>query len=208
MFCPACGAEDTQNSQYCRSCGTSIRQVRILLERPDSVTESAVGAREEIGKAIAGRIQQLNTARELKQVVENVLPEVEKFLESPEERRLRTIRNGVITAAVGLALFIVMTYLAPQYRFLPSFALPGGVVALLVGLGMVINGLLFTVPRRNLPRVGKYDTGRLTQTTGALQQPSPPIGGYFAPPSVTEHTTRQLPEDPLKVPLKRQSENS
>lgn len=196
MFCPGCGAEDIQNSQYCRSCGMSIRQVRTLLERPDSVTESAVGAREEIGKAIANRIQQLNTARELKRVVENVLPEVEKFLESPEERRLRTIRSGVITAAVGLALVIVMTYLGPQYRFLPPFALPGGVVTLLVGIGMVINGLLFTVVRKRMPEVEKYDTGKLSQTTGAFQ---PPVQqGYFAPPSVTEHTTRQLPEEPLK----------
>lgn len=205
MFCPSCGAEDTQASQYCRACGMSIRQVRTLLERPDSVTESAVGAREEIGKAIASRIQQINTARELKRVVENVLPEVEKFLESPEERRLRTIRSGVITAAVGLALSIVMTYLGPQYKFLPPFALPGGIVTLLVGIGMVINGLLFTVPRRSLPKVEKYDTGRLA--TGALEAPiQPPVGGYFAPPSVTEHTTRQLPEEPLRA--QRQSEKS
>ena len=59
------------------------------LERPDSVTASAVSAREEIGRAVAARIREVSDARELKKVAEDVLPEIEKFLESPEEKRMR-----------------------------------------------------------------------------------------------------------------------
>jgi len=28
MFCPGCGAEERQMSQYCRGCGTDLRIVR------------------------------------------------------------------------------------------------------------------------------------------------------------------------------------
>ena len=45
MFCPSCGSEERQASQYCRACGTDLRPVRVSLERPDSVTASAVSAR-------------------------------------------------------------------------------------------------------------------------------------------------------------------
>ena len=41
----------------------------------------------------------METAKDLEHVAEDVLPQMEKFLESPEEKRLRRVRAGVITAA-------------------------------------------------------------------------------------------------------------
>src|SRR5881296_1811010 len=110
MFCPSCGSEERQASQYCRACGTDLRPVRVSLERPDSITASAVSAREEIGRAVAEKIREVEDAHELKKVAEDVLPQIEKFLESPEEKRLRRVRAGVVTAAAGLggAIFMVL----------------------------------------------------------------------------------------------------
>ena len=65
MFCPNCASEERQATQFCRACGTDLRAVRISLERPDSITASAVTAREEIGRAIAQKIRELETARDL-----------------------------------------------------------------------------------------------------------------------------------------------
>jgi len=76
MFCPSCGSEERQASQYCRACGTDLRPVRVSLERPDSITVSAVSAREEIGRAVAAKIREVQNARELKKVAEDVLPEI------------------------------------------------------------------------------------------------------------------------------------
>src|SRR5437899_13096813 len=70
MFCPGCGSEERQMSQYCRSCGTDWRIVRVSLERPDSITASAVSAREEIGRAVADKIREVEDARDLKRVAE------------------------------------------------------------------------------------------------------------------------------------------
>ena len=110
MFCPSCGSEERQATQFCRACGLDLRAVRMSIERPDSITASAVSAREEIGRAVADQIRRVEDAHDLKRVAEDVLPQIEKFLESPEEKRLRRVRTGVVTAAAGLggAIFMVL----------------------------------------------------------------------------------------------------
>src|SRR5918911_1885103 len=120
MFCPNCGSEDKQSSQYCRACGVDLRAVRQGLEKPESVMASSMSAREEIGRAIAARIREVRDAGDLK-VVEDLLPEVEKFFETPEERRLRRIRAGVVTAMCGLGgtlFFYFMSQKEPDSFFL------------------------------------------------------------------------------------------
>src|SRR5690349_17426155 len=79
MYCPSCGSEERQKSQFCRACGTDLRIVRNSLENPDAVTQSAVSAREHIGLAVADKIRQMSTAKELERVAEDVLPHFEKF---------------------------------------------------------------------------------------------------------------------------------
>ena len=82
MYCPTCGSEERQISQYCRACGTDLRVVRRGLERPDTITASAVSAREQISQMMAEKIREMEGSRELKQVAEDVLPQIEKFLET------------------------------------------------------------------------------------------------------------------------------
>src|SRR5712664_80906 len=142
MFCPSCGSEERQATQFCRACGTDLRAVRVSLERPDSV------------RAVAEKIREVEDAHDLKRVAEDVLPQIEKFLESYEEKRLRRVRAGVIVAASGLGTGIL--------GLIISAALPGpdaesavlilglGTVAFAIGLGLVLNGLLFTRPRKSV----------------------------------------------------------
>ncbi len=203
MYCPTCGSEERQISQYCRACGTDLRVVRRGLEQPDTITASAVSAREHISRAMADKIRQMEGSRELKQVAEDVLPELEKFLESPEEKRLRRVRNGVVLAAIGLggALLIFLMSLKDHDLF-PFVAL--GVVTFLIGLGFVINGLAFTIPRKTftdrsddaeslkeLEELGYFPSQLASgsQSTNDLQTPASVIAGR---PSVTEHTTHHL----------------
>ncbi len=102
MFCPNCGIEETSVNQFCRACGTDLRSVRFAVESPDSITASAASARDEIGRAVAFKIRETQSVKELKKVVEEVLPEIEKFLESPEEKRLRRVRVGTLISSIGL----------------------------------------------------------------------------------------------------------
>jgi len=199
MYCPSCGSEERQLSQFCRACGTDLRIVRTSLERPDEITASAITAREQISKAFADRIRELGSGKELKNVAEDVLPQMEKFLESPEEKRLRRIRAGVITASVGLAATIVNFIMAMEKSdFLPFVG--AGFIMFLLGLGIVLNGLVFSVPRKKLPGSEKdaleqelldstlsYQAPQLRTKTNELSVPEKSAAG-----SITEHTTHHL----------------
>src|SRR5689334_21888116 len=113
MFCPSCGAEEKSRTQFCRGCGAELRLVRAALQQPEASSLTAITAREEITRAIAGKIKEIEDADDLKKVAEDVLPQIEKFLESPQERRLRRMRAGVVTSAIGLgsALFFLFAAL-------------------------------------------------------------------------------------------------
>ena len=196
MFCPGCGLNEERAVQFCRACGTDLRAVRASLAEPDAVTASAVVAREEIGRAIADRIREMDRVKDL----EDVLPEIEKFLESPQERRLRRIREGVITSAIGLGatLFFFLISLTDRHAsFLPAL----GVIVFLIGLGLVINGLLLTAPKQQPPEYlseGKRPETLDGSSVGA-QQALPAGQSSIPPPSVTERTTHHLSSKPLKA---------
>jgi len=205
MYCPSCGSEERQLSQFCRACGTDLRIVRNSLENPDAVTQSAVSAREHIGMAVADKIRQMSTAKELERVAEDVLPHFEKFLESPEEKRLRRIRAGIITAAIGLGATIILLLMAMDKGDILPFVTPA-LITFLVGIGVIVNGLVFTVPNKSLPGDAYDALSQQVLDSGANMNRLPyeapaaaslPAGANLtnelAPQrSVTEHTTHHL----------------
>ena len=204
MFCPGCGSEERQASQFCRACGTDLRAVKMSLERPDSITQSAVTAREEIGQAVAQKIREVEDAHELKKVAEDVLPQLEKFLESYEEKRLRRVRAGIIVAACGFGagiLGLIMSAVLTGPDFEAALYVGGlGIVAFALGLGFVLNGLLFTKPRKGLEDRSPdarlqnlLDAGYTPPAQSALRAQT--TSNLAQPGSVTEHTTLHLKSD-------------
>jgi hypothetical protein len=127
--------------------------VRAGLGKADVVTDAAAQARDEIGRAIADKIRELKKPGELAKMAENVLPTIEEFLESPEEKRLRRMRSAVITSAIGLGVLIsfIMVALAADD---PGLLIPagGGLVTFLIGMAMMLNAKLFTVPKTQIPQ--------------------------------------------------------
>jgi hypothetical protein len=202
MFCPGCGLEEIQRNQYCRACGTELRSVRAALEKPDNITASAISAREEIGRAVAAKIRETQTASELKKVVESVLPEIEKFLESPQEKRLRGIRHGVVVSSIGIGSAIAFSIASVLMRDPGIFMVAGaGLVTFFIGLSFVINAMLFSNPKKSLP-----DRSDDAQNQRELDSKNVETGNLILPESnavfssVTEETTRQLKE---KQPVSR-----
>jgi hypothetical protein len=201
MFCPQCGIEDRNADQFCRACGGDLRRVRAAVALPDNITASAASARDEIGGAIATRIREIRSAEELSTVAEEVLPEIEKFLESPEEKRLRRMRAGMLLSSIGLGTAVGMAIVSAFMRdqdviFLVSL----GIIAFFFGLGFIMNGILLTVPKKSLSdRSSDAESQRRLDRVGntnELELP-PPSADIFS--SVTENTTRHLEE---KQPVK------
>src|SRR4029453_5386532 len=201
MFCPNCGLKEDRTVQFCRTCGTDLGAVRDTLEQPNSVAASTAAAREEIARAAAAKIKDGQWWQ-----VGAIVPEVEKLFESPEDRRLRLIRAteeqrlrriraGVVTAASGLGavlLFLLLSFAHKDALFL----IPPSLTVLLIGLGIVINGLVFTIPKTsslNRPPDG-HQTDRLglppskvATVEEVLSSAEPSL-----PSSVIEQTTRHL----------------
>ena len=193
MFCPSCGSEERQASQYCRACGTDLRPVRMSLERPDSITASAVSAREDIGRAVAEKIREVEDSRDLKRVAEDVLPQIEKFLESYEEKRLRRVRAGVIVAASGLGtgfLGLILSAVLHGSDAETALGFVGlGAVAFAIGLALVLNGLLFTRPRKGLE---DHSADARSQNLLDAGYTAPQLRSGEAQPSFRAHTTSNL----------------
>jgi hypothetical protein len=194
MFCPTCGSD--QSGQYCRACGADLRVVRAALEKPATLATSTASARDEIGRAVADKIRELKSWKDLSKVVEGVLPEIDKFLETPEEKRLRRIRGGTITSAIGLAAGLGFTIFGAMAN-VEEFVLLGclGFVLLLIGLGVMLNGWHFTVPQKSEPVPLPDAVQKILRTSAS---PSAIQDDSFSN-SVTEHTTHQLPELPVRT---------
>lgn len=200
MFCPSCGLREVQFNQFCRACGADLRSVRMTLEKPDNITVSAVSAREEIGRAFAQKIRETKSTSELKKVAENVLPEIEKFLESPAEKRLRRIRAGVIMSSIGIGA--ALTFLLLRLNGADTlFMIGAGLVTFLIGLGIIINGLLFTLPPKSVADNSLNARSQRELDVANLQTDElslPETNNTFS--SVTEHTTQHLKQ---KQPVPR-----
>lgn len=173
-----------------------MRIVRSAIERPDSITASAVSARDEIGRAVAAKIRETKSVKDLAKVTEEVLPQIEKFLESPEEKRLRRIRNGTVMASIGAGVTITFSLIAIVIKQDPLFFAAGmGLITFLIGLSVIINGFFSSLPRKEisdmaLPEYIPAERAPIPNPTNDLSLPEP--GTLFS--SVTENTTRHLKE--------------
>lgn len=201
MFCPNCGIDDPNNNQFCRSCGTSLQAVRSVLEHPDAITTSAVTAREGIGRAIAEKIAEFEDANELRQSVHELLPAIQRFLESPEERRLykqeqrlNQVREGMLTSVVGLAIVIpslLLSWMVHEEKILIVSAL--GLLVFLIGLGITITAWWFT----GLPKAFPSSSQNTNTEVEPVEEPKSLLVGDVPQQhpniqSVTEGTTREL----------------
>lgn len=201
MYCPECGIEERQAKQFCRACGTDLRRVRVAIASTDSITSSAASARDEIGRAVAAKIRETQNAHELKKVAEDVLPEIEKFLESPEEKRLRRIRVGSIISSAGAGTAIALTFVSMVQKDSEMLFLAGlGLIAFFIGLGFILNGIFLTLPKRNLTnRI--FEAESQSQLDGAASNTNelhlPEPASLFS--SVTENTTRHLKQEQPEI---------
>ncbi len=214
MFCPGCGLKEERPVQYCRSCGTDLGLVRETLAQPEAASMALATAREEVARALAARIQQGEWWQ-----TGALVSDMARLFESPDEKRLRLrhaaeaarlkrIRAGVITSAVGLGTILLFLLLSIGKPDLLLLAGPG-LLVFLIGLAVMLNGVLFTLHKteRESAAEERKDGASLRKlvekfgrTHGALQKAGPPTDALsgdrspssFVASSVTEQTTRHL----------------
>ena len=198
MFCPGCSSEEREGNQFCRKCGTDLVKVRRSLESSDRLTASAASAREEIGRAIALKIRETTSAQELALLTRNVLPQIEEFLESPEEIRLRRLRAGSIVSCIGFGAaggLTAVAYMVGSQDLLFLAAL--GAITFFIGLGLLINAIFLTIPSTTSGDVAELDP--VIRRPDYLNSGAADSKDEPSIPSVTEHTTRHLEENQTRA---------
>ena len=195
MFCPKCGQQENQNVQYCRQCGADLDAVRSV--SLDSAKLGGSGPKHEIARVFASKLENLRTPEELKQAATQILPELDKFLETPEEKKLRRVRYGSVVTLIGLGVAIGFSIVAAAVDEEIIVMAAFGFITFLIGLAMLINGYFFTIPK------GRASNDELPQdtqspnyveaanTTNDLLMPASARSEFG---SVTDHTTRILDE--------------
>ena len=198
MFCPQCGSTQSDDLKFCKACGANLealRQVMATRENADKFDWSKTWVAEML---MSGEGALKHQAR------------IERLQGlSPEEKRLREIKAGVITASVGLGLmiflFVLMGGIIASGRVSDAAAeilsrlWIVGVLPLLIGLAVLFNGMF--VSKRGVG-LGAHETD-----TGTKELDAPQAGNYLSPAdtsdlvssvpfSVTDRTTRHLQKEP------------
>jgi hypothetical protein len=193
MFCPRCGTNQSEDLKFCKSCGANLSAVRQAVETRDVV--------EKFDWSNTWVADMFLSAAEHKRRKEQL--DRERGI-TPEVKRVTEIKAGVITSSVGIAVAVVL-FVLMQGIVLSGKVPPGtaeilirlwvaGVIPVLVGLALIINGLIVS---KKLVEIAKRGRESDSNSLGVDQDPlSLRSSGTneFIPEnfSVTDQTTRHL----------------
>lgn len=193
MFCPQCGSTQSDDLKFCKSCGANLQALRRVLatgENDDKfnwsntwVAEMFMSSEDAIKKqAMLDRLRG-NT---------------------PEVKRRREIKAGIITASagVGLMIFLFVFFggviasgrVSDAAAEILSRLWIAGIIPVLVGAALVFNGMVVTKKENQLDAGEPDDAVRELDTTTPSFLPPADTNelGTGEPFSVTDRTTRHL----------------
>ncbi|MFN2483147.1 MAG: hypothetical protein ABR554_16945 [Pyrinomonadaceae bacterium] len=193
MFCPQCGAKQSEELRFCNLCGANLEAVRQAVQTRGS------GEQFDWGKTWVAEMMLSETERKKR------LAEIERERGiTPEVKRYNEIKAGVITSCVGISLMIFLNVLMagivasgqnpPGDNEILIRVWIVGVIPFFVGLALIINGLFVS------KRLAKVLRDAEAKETGSLDAPAarpalrPADMTEFIPTnfSVTEETTKHL----------------
>lgn len=190
MLCPRCSSTQSDDVKFCKFCGANLQAVREVLESREPGTKFDWSNTWVAEMFMSGEAQELR-----KQEMERRLGI------TPEVKRYREIKAGVITSCVGIGvaifLFVFMQGVAGHVDAddaeIVRRVWVAGVIPFFVGLALIFNGLVVS---RRLAELQEREMKRPGPLEGQVNQRElrPGDMNEFIPPnfSVTEQTTRHL----------------
>lgn len=199
MFCPRCGASQSEELKFCKLCGANLQAVR------QAVTLRETDEGFDWSKTWVAEMFLSEGERKKRGLQEHE----EESGDTPEVKRYNEIKAGVITSCVGLGVAIFL------YFFMQGIILSGqnpprdaeilsriwiaGVIPFLIGIGLMINGIFVSkklveaVRRQSLSKTGPAALGGTRDDAGRQLSGSADTT-EFTPPnfSVTEDATKHL----------------
>jgi hypothetical protein len=193
MFCPRCGSSQNEELRFCKSCGANLHAVRQVVDTRET-GQNFDWSNTWVAEMFRSSDEVKRRKTELERQ-QGITPEIKRYLE---------IKAGVITASVGLGigifLFVFMQGLILGGKVSPASAeiisrlWVAGVIPLMVGIALIINGLFVSKKMVEVARRG--ETQELLSGQPDTNSRSLPAGDNteFIPSSfsVTEETTKHL----------------
>ncbi|HEX8160635.1 MAG TPA: zinc ribbon domain-containing protein [Pyrinomonadaceae bacterium] len=193
MFCPQCGASQSEELRFCNLCGANLQAVR------QAVQARGADDKFEWNKTWVAEMMLSETERKKR------LAHIERERGvTPEVKRYNEIKAGVITSSVGVGVSIFLFFImqgivasgqnSPGDNEILSRVWIAGVIPFLIGLGIIVNGLFVS---RLIVKVLKEEAAGATGALDAqAERPAlrPADTTEFVPTtfSVTEETTKHL----------------
>jgi hypothetical protein len=197
MLCPRCASNQSDDIKFCTSCGANLQAVRQVLEIRDTGrkfdwTDTWVAEMFMSGKAAELRKQEIERSMGI----------------TPEVKRYKEIKAGVILSSigVGLAIFLFVFMQGIVGRVDPDVA-PiitriwiAGIIPFMIGLALILNGLVVSKKIVEAFEREQKRTGTLDESP-APRSLEPADASEFIPVnlSVTDQTTRHLTKSERKV---------
>ena len=193
MFCPQCGSKQSDELKYCNLCGANLYAVR------QAVTTREAEEKFDWGKTWVAEMMLSEAERKRRQGKLERRSGV-----TPEIKRYKEIKAGVITSFVGVGVMIFLWIIGmaiyrsgqnpPEDAEIIRSVWVAGVIPLMVGLALIFNGLFVS---RKIVELQKRAPG---PAPGELPKPNeqPTLKSAdtseFIPTgfSVTEGTTKHL----------------
>jgi len=199
MFCPQCGANQSEELKFCKVCGANLHAVRQAVATRET-GEKFDWSKTWVTEMFLSEGERKRREQEL-EIQQGITPEVKRYNE---------IKAGVITSCAGLGVAIFL-YFFMQGIILSGQNPPGdneilsrvwiaGVIPFLIGLGLIINGVF--VSKKLVEAVRKEISGQPQPTVlggqskdGEHRYLNAADTTEFISPnfSVTEDPTKHLP---------------
>lgn len=196
MFCPNCGSTQSDDLKFCKSCGANLASVRTALLSRESA-EKFDWSKTWVAEMLMSGEESVRRAAEIERL-QGI---------TPETKRRREIKAGVITASSGIALMVVLSVLmegiiiSGRISDIAAEILSRiwivGLIPLFVGLALIINGM-FISKKSEASKIHRTEsgTGELNSTASADFLPPAETNQLHSgvPFSVTDETTQHLKE--------------
>jgi len=190
MFCPQCGSNQSDEVKFCKQCGANLYAVRQAVSTRET-EEKFDWSKTWVAEMFLSGEEQQRRKQELERL-QGITPEVKRYNE---------IKAGVITACVGIGVAIFLAVIAeglilsgsvpPHEAALINRLWVAGVIPLMVGIGLMINGLFVS---KRIVEAAKRERPAELGEAAERQGLRPADTSEFIPAdfSVTEGTTKHL----------------
>ena len=188
MLCPRCASNQSDDIKFCTSCGANLQAVREALDQRESKFEWSDTWLAEMfmsGKAAELRKQEIERRMGI----------------TPEVKRYREIKAGVIVSSIGLGVAVFLyVFMKGVIINAPDDAAEilsrvwiSGVIPFLIGLALIINGVVVSKKIVEISKRKESEANDLKGGPSARElRPGDPSEFIPAGMSVTDQTTRHL----------------